>query len=538
MQIPYFFLYDNILLISLGKWFLVNPDSKFYFDFFLDSISFSFVLLTTSIAIFVYCYAFSYFRLEPHVERLLIFLNMFVISMILLVSSGNVISMFFGWELIGLTSFLLINFWTTRVATLKAAFKAFTFNKFSDASLLFFCIIMYNTVCCTNISVFQEQYINIVNNSIHFLFFEFNIIEFICLLLTIAAFIKSAQIGSHIWLPDSMEAPVPASALIHSATLVSAGIYLILRFNFLYEISAYSYFVLPIVGSITAFYGGLVASYQYDIKRILAYSTISHCGFLVVLCGIGCHEYTILYLYVHGFFKAAAFLCVGNVIRFNLNYQDIRFMGGFYKYLPFECFVLFICFLNLAGIPFTFGFLIKHLLIVAFDFKYSYIYIFVYLNLIFAALTGLFYCSKIFFNVFFDLKRSKKGIYIANQNLPINSRDIFLFSNTTLISNFSIFMLVFVAYVVIFYIFMYYCNVDSLSSNLIFTSNLSTFYNYVNADLNLLFNLGLYNIISILFIIILSFSIVKYIPGTYINYYNFAILFILFSFFYLFFLIL
>ena len=214
-----------------------------------------------------------------------------------------------------------------------------------------------------------------------------------------------------------MEAPVPASALIHSATLVSAGIYLMLRFNFICELSVYGNIMLPLIGSLTAFYGGLVASYQYDIKRILAYSTISHCGFLVFLCSMYCHEYTILYLYVHGFFKAASFLCVGNIIRFNLNYQDIRFMGNFYKYLPFECYALFICFLNLGGCPFTFGFLIKHLLITVVDVKLSFLYYFVYTNLILGALTGLFYCSKIFFNVFFDIKRSKKIVYNQNQNL-------------------------------------------------------------------------------------------------------------------------
>ena len=488
----------------MGKWFLVNPDSKFFFDFLIDSISFSFILLTTSIALFVYCYAFSYFRLEPHVERLLIFLNMFVISMILLVSSGNVISLFLGWELIGLTSFLLINFWTTRVSTLKAAFKAFTFNKFSDVSLLFFCIILFSTVFCTNIFVFQEFYINIITTNITFLFFDINIIEFMCFLLTTSAFIKSAQIGAHIWLPDSMEAPVPASALIHSATLVSAGIYLMLRFNFICELSVYASIVLPLVGSITAFYGGLVASYQYDIKRILAYSTISHCGFLIFLCSMYCHEYTILYLYVHGFFKAASFLCVGNIIRFNLNYQDIRYMGSFYKYLPFECYALFVCFLNLGGCPFTFGFLIKHLLITVVDTKLSFLYYFVYTNLIFGALTGLFYCSKIFFNVFFDIRRAKKIVYTQNQNLNFTAynSDWFYFSATTLASSFSIFGLIVTSYILNLYIYMNFCNIDNIHSDLTFVSVISNYYNYANSDFAVLFNVGTFNTIFILFFVI------------------------------------
>src|SRR6201999_2148023 len=161
-----------------------------------------------------------------------------------------------------------------------------------------------------------------------------------------------------------MEAPVPASALIHSATLVSAGVFLLLRLASMFEYSIYSYYVVPLIGSFTAFFGGICSVYQSDIKRILAYSTISHCGFLMVCYSTYIPEYTVLYLYIHGFFKAAVFLCVGNIIRFSRNYQDFRKMGGFYKYLPFECFSSFICLINLCGLPFTIGFYIKHLLVI------------------------------------------------------------------------------------------------------------------------------------------------------------------------------
>ena len=156
-----------------------------------------------------------------------------------------------------------------------------------------------------------------------------------------------------------MEAPVPASSLIHSATLVSAGIFLILRFYPIIEFSCYGGVVLSVIGSVTASYGGIVASYQADVKRVLAYSTISHCGFLIVLCSFNIQEYTILYLYVHGFFKAAVFMCIGNVIRFSKNQQDFRRMGMYSKYLPFECFCVFICLFNLAGLPFSICFFYK-----------------------------------------------------------------------------------------------------------------------------------------------------------------------------------
>jgi len=159
--------------------------------------------------------------------------------------------------------------------------------------------------------------------------FNFQYLNILSICLLLCAFIKSAQFGFHIWLPDSMEAPVPASALIHSATLVSAGIFLILRFYSLFEILSYSKYIMVFVGSFTACYGGWVSSFQTDIKRLLAYSTISHCGFLVVLCGLFNLNWVLSYLYIHGFFKALTFMCAGNIIRFSKNIQDYRRMGGY-----------------------------------------------------------------------------------------------------------------------------------------------------------------------------------------------------------------
>jgi len=214
------------------------------------------------------------------------------------------------------------------MSTLKAAFKAYVFNKISDVALLLAFLIGLTLNLDLSILVFNVtgQTINTVNVAINKFGVEY--IEIMSALLILAAFIKSAQFGVHLWLPDSMEAPVPASALIHSATLVSAGVYLLLRFSFIFEISKYALSVVAISGSLTAFYGGWCAMFQSDVKRILAYSTISHCGFLMVLVTLKTPELVIFYLYVHGFFKAAAFLCIGNVIRASHNYQDFRRMGG------------------------------------------------------------------------------------------------------------------------------------------------------------------------------------------------------------------
>lgn len=230
--------------------------------------------------------------------------------------------------MIGLTSFLLINFWQTRVGTLKAAFKAYSFNKFSDSSLLLGLAYFYLLFGDLGLRAGQLSILpatSLLDSSLLLV----SPVDLASFFFISAAFVKSAQLGFHVWLPDSMEAPVPASALIHSATLVSAGIFLLVRLQSLTEISGYAATVIPLVGSVTAFVGGFSALFQTDLKRILAYSTISHCGFLFVLLSLGTLEHTLFYLYVHGFFKASSFLCVGSILRLTHGYQDLRRMGGF-----------------------------------------------------------------------------------------------------------------------------------------------------------------------------------------------------------------
>ncbi len=503
------FFYINDILIEqkiynliLFKWFYLNYNIKVNFSFLIDSISFSFILLTSTIGFFVYIYAFCYFRYEPLVERFLLFLLSFIISMLVLVSSGNIVILFLGWEMIGLTSFLLINFWVSRVGTLKAAFKAFSFNKISDFFLLTGIIFLYNITYDLDILSINSQIFLFINYKIQIFNFYINYIELICILLLSCAFIKSAQIGTHIWLPDSMEAPVPASSLIHSATLVSAGIFLILRFYPLFENSFYSFFILPIIGSATAAYGGIVGAYQSDIKRILAYSTISHCGFLMLLTSFFLNEYVILYLYIHGFFKATVFMCVGNVLRISKNYQDFKRMGSFFKYLPFETYIIFICLFNLSGIPFTLGFYIKHLIFLSLN-SYFYLYNFIFFNIFIGAISGLFYSYRIFYYVFFDFKKGKKHVY---NNL--NKKEFFSsqFSNTSLLSNISIILLLLFSYIISFYFIFILLSESFLHSDFLnfnITSNQFNFNSFLNK--NFLFNFSYLNWFIILFLLSLVF---------------------------------
>lgn len=497
------FFEKKTYFIDFGKWFIFNINSKINFELYIDYISISFTVLTLTIAMCVYVYCFSYFRAEPNVERLMLFINLFVISMVLLVSSGNFVVLFLGWELIGLTSFFLINFWSTRVATLKAAFKAFTFNKFSDVCILISVLLSYLLIGDFNLVTFNEQIHTYINFYISIMGVTVSYIELISFFLITAAFIKSAQFGTHIWLPDSMEAPVPASALIHSATLVSAGVFLLLRFSPLFELSSYAYYCILMFGSFTAFFGGISAAYQSDIKRILAYSTISHCGFLMVCFCAASIEYTLLYLYIHGFFKAAVFLCVGNVIRFSKNYQDFRRMGGFFKSLPLEGYLSFICLINLSGLPFTLGFYIKHLLILGLP---DFVSWFVYISVMGGAVSGIVYSYRLYYYVFFDTKKAKKSTYKASTDELLLSKN---YTNVTLASNIAICTLMILAYILSLHFF-------NININNIFYRNEITHFSFSSSNTSEYFypTLSLYRNVSyvnwlIIFVIIIT-ALVKW----------------------------
>jgi NADH:ubiquinone oxidoreductase subunit 5 (subunit L)/multisubunit Na+/H+ antiporter MnhA subunit len=293
-----------------------------------------------------------------------------------------------------------------------------------------------------------------------------------------------------------MEAPVPASALIHSATLVSAGVYLILRFNPIFDLTEFVKLIIPVVGSITAAYGGVCAISQSDIKKTLAYSTISHCGFLMVLCSTEMNEFTILYLYVHGFFKAGVFMCVGNVLRISRGYQDTRRMGGLLKYLPFDYFCITIGLLNLAGIPFTFGFVIKHLLLISLN-DNLYLYYFVLFNSFIGAFAGLFYSYKIINYTFCDFK---KGDIVLYNNLNKNNYNSKIYTNSSLASTISILCLFLSAYIIIAYMFNCFLVGNYQFSDYLNTTLLSSYFVIDYTFGGFLLNFSYINIVAIIVI--------------------------------------
>lgn len=496
------FVLQKVFTIKMSNWVFLSTNVKIDYYFYIDVISFSFMLLTTTIAFFVFIYAFSYFRYEPLVDRFLLFILSFVISMIFLVTSGNTIMLFLGWELIGFTSFCLINFWTTKTATLKSAFKAFTFNKISDFFMFMFLITSYCMFYTFDIQTLNSQVCTYKFYNIYIFGTQVSSLEFLACMIIGASFIKSAQLGGHAWLPDSMEAPVPASSLIHSATLVSAGIYMILRFNFIFDATQFSKFIIPIMGSLTAAYGGVCAIAQSDIKKTLAYSTISHCGFLMVLCSTEMNEFTIIYLYVHGFFKAGVFMCVGNVLRISRGYQDTRRMGGLVKYLPFEYFCAVIGVLNLAGLPFTFGFFIKHILLTSLG-GHIYIYYFVMFNSLIGAFSGLFYSYRLITYTFIDFKKANKALYINLNRTNYNSN---YYTNSSIGGTLSIFFLFITAYIVIYYLLISFLFSNFLFSDCMNTTILSNYYALISSHSGYLLNFSYINITVVIIVITLVFS--------------------------------
>ena len=345
------FIYNQLLmnqtieLLNI-EWYQLEVSLSFR----IDMLSYFFALLVSCIGFFTNIYALNYFKYYPEETRFLLYLNWFIFSMLFFVFAENGFTLFLGWELIGVTSFLLINFWIERRGVFKAALKAFTMNKVSDALLLIFLVSLWYTVGHTNFSLLEIEFTE--NCKISSILLCVSTIG-----LIICSGVKSAQLFAHVWLPDSMEAPVPASALIHSATLVSAGVYLLLRFSYLinfYDLNS----IIIVWGSATSLYGGFTAAAQTDIKKLLAYSTISHCGFLFVCVGFKCIWLAICYLFLHGMFKAVTFFCVGSFIRI-LHTQDSRQMGILSRVSPADTVLLIISAINLGGLPFTMGFFYK-----------------------------------------------------------------------------------------------------------------------------------------------------------------------------------
>ncbi len=350
---------DNIIIatwISSGS-LDVNWSMK------IDPLSAIMLVVVTSVSSLVHVYSIGYMSHDPHKPRFMAYLSLFTFAMLMLVTSDNFIQLFFGWEGVGLCSYFLIGFWFKKDSANTAAIKAFVVNRVGDFGFALGIFLIFYLFGTVNYSEVFELIPTIIEKDLIFLGIEINSIDLICLLLFIGAMGKSAQILLHTWLPDAMEGPTPVSALIHAATMVTAGVFLVVRCSPIYEYSELALNVVTIVGMSTALFAASVALVQTDIKKIIAYSTCSQLGYMFFATGVGAYNVAMFHLFTHAFFKALLFLGSGSVIHAFKDEQNINNMGGVWKKLPYTYSLMIIGTLALTGFPFLSGFYSKDTII-------------------------------------------------------------------------------------------------------------------------------------------------------------------------------
>ena len=335
----------------------------FEVGFLIDSLTVTMMLVVTFVSLMVHIYTIGYMADDPGYCRFFSYISLFTFSMLMLVMSNNFLQLFFGWEAVGLVSYLLIGFWYTRPTAIYANLKAFLVNRVGDFGFLLGIglIAAYAGTLDYAETFAQAEKLATMNEAVT----GWPLITAICIALFIGAMGKSAQVPLHVWLPDSMEGPTPISALIHAATMVTAGIFMVARMSPLFELSDTALSFVLVIGATTAFFMGLLGIVQSDIKRVVAYSTLSQLGYMTVALGASAYSVAIFHLMTHAFFKALLFLSAGSVIIAMHHDQDMRNMGGLWKYLPVTWLTALIGALALIGTPFTSGFYSKDSILIA-----------------------------------------------------------------------------------------------------------------------------------------------------------------------------
>ena len=324
-----------------------------------DTLTVVMLIVVTFVSSCVHIYSIGYMSHDPHKPRFQSYLSLFTFAMLMLVTADNFVQLFFGWEGVGLMSYLLIGFWYERPSANDAAIKAFVQNRVGDFGFALGVFAVFYLFHSVDFGTVFHAVPAMAGVQLHFLGFDANAITVCCLLLFMGAWAKSAQFGLHTWLLDAMEGPTPVSALIHAATMVTAGVFMVARLSPLFEFSPTASAVVTVFGATTAFVAASIAITQFDIKRIIAYSTMSQLGYMMFACGVSAYNAAIFHLMTHGFFKALLFLGAGSVIHAMSDEQDIRKMGGLWKLIPVTYVLLWVGNLALAGVPLFSGYFSK-----------------------------------------------------------------------------------------------------------------------------------------------------------------------------------
>lgn len=406
--------------VDFGRWFFCLDLIDSHLVFCIDTLALVCSMLVCLLTMFALYFGVEYMYREAFINRLLYLLNLFATSVVFLFYCYDYFLILFAWECIGLFSLLLVNFYSSRIYTIKAALKTFVFSRVSDMFMFFSFLLTINTFSSTDLSLI---FVQIPFLTFHYVFIGETAIHFLTLFsfcLVMSGSIKAAQFFSHVWLPDAMEAPTPASALIHSSTLVVAGVFLVIRFSILFEFTVFTNYYLVILGAITLAFGAITATFQNDIKKLVAYSTISQIGYLICGCGFCCYEEVLIYLIIHALNKAFLFVLVGYTVHFFSGNTDMRQMGGMYLYSFDIAALLFgVCF-NLAGLPYSAGFLGKEFLLFQ-VLRDDYISLLVRSCWLVSFFFTPIYMFILVFLVMFDSKKGSIVSYRSNWNTNFNN---------------------------------------------------------------------------------------------------------------------
>jgi len=390
---------------SVYTWMISNG-IHFEVGFLIDKLTAVMLIVVTFVSLMVHIYTIGYMKDDPGYQRFFSYIALFTFSMLMLVMSNNFMQLFFGWEAVGLVSYLLIGFWYTRPTAIYANLKAFLVNRVGDFGfLLGIAAVLYFTNSLDYAKVFEVapslsgKTIEIIDGQ------AWSAMTVICILLFIGAMGKSAQVPLHVWLPDSMEGPTPISALIHAATMVTAGIFMVARMSPLFELSETALSFVLVIGSITALFMGFLGIIQNDIKRVVAYSTLSQLGYMTVALGVSAYSAAIFHLMTHAFFKALLFLGAGSVIIAMHHEQDMRKMGGLKKYMPITYWTALIGSLALIGFPGFSGFFSKDAIIEAVGHSHIAGSSFAYFSVVTGVFITALYSFRMFFMVFHGKER-------------------------------------------------------------------------------------------------------------------------------------
>ena len=390
--------------LVLGNWF-TSGNLSVDWAFRVDTLTAVMLVVVNSVSALVHLYSIGYMHEDPARPRFFAYLSLFTFAMLMLVTSDNLVQMFFGWEGVGLASYLLIGFWYEKPTAVAAAMKAFIVNRVGDFGFAFGIFVVFVLTGSVSYDAVFARIGDLSALKVDFLGIDWDAMTIICLLLFVGAMGKSAQFLLHTWLPDAMEGPTPVSALIHAATMVTAGVFMVARLSPLFEASPSAMNVVMFVGATTAFFAATIGLVQNDIKRVIAYSTCSQLGYMFVALGSGAYGAGIFHLFTQAFFKALLFLGAGSVIHAMHHEQDIRKMGGLFKKIPLTGTMMAIGTLALTGFPLTAGFFSKDAIIESAFASHSPVQSYAFILLVLAAGMTSFYSWRLFFMTFMGQPR-------------------------------------------------------------------------------------------------------------------------------------